>query len=254
MSSDSAQSAQYLINAIKDAIREIQQDGQEHLALTQQPQPPPNPEKTTIELNWIAGHMGSQGNDAADELAKQAAESGSSRTYSLPALLRRPLPISLLATKQHIDKTTRIHTKSWWKRSKRFKRINRVDRSLPSGNYIKATSELNHRQTSILTQLRTGHIPLNEHLHRIGRNDTPYCQNCPRVPENVNHYLLHCTKYNIHRHGLVTALKRNAFNIRQLLSDPVAIRHTLTYVNATGQFSHIYGDITEELLDDNKRP
>ena len=107
---------------------------------------------------------------------------------------------------------------------------------------------------SVLTQLRTGHIPLNEHLHRIKLSETPYCPYCPRTLESINHFLLHCSKYIIHRHTLVSALKRDAFCIPHMLSDPPAIRHTLNYINATGRFSHIYGDITAELMEEIERP
>ena len=204
-----------------------------------------------IALTWVAGHMGSEGNEAADEQAKLAAEFGSSSNDLLPPFLRRKLPDSLSAVKQQIDSDTKKETKSWWKRSKRYGKIRSIDPSLPSSKYIQATSGLNRRQTSILTQLRTGHIPLNGHLFCINRIEVPQCPHCPIAIEDVAHFLFNCNKYMIQRHRLVIAVKWKAFNVKHILTNPAAIRHTLNFVNNTGRLRHIYGDIGAELMDEN---
>jgi hypothetical protein len=195
----------------------------------------------SIMITWVAGHMDSTGKEAADELAKAAVEFGSSDKHFLPKFLRNTLPSSLSATKKHIKHITSNDTKRWWKRSKRYKRIRAIDPTLPSKNFLLATSELSRTQTSLLTQLRTGHAPLNQYLHRINRSDTPYCQHC-----DVPHLLLSCNKYSLHRHKLVTALRRKAHEISHLLSDRKAIYHTLNFLNDTGRFEHLYGDISAQ--------
>ena len=129
--------------------------------------------------------MGSKGNEAADELAKKAAEFGSSNDDLLPQFLRRTLPTSLSAVKQQIGDSAKKETKAWWKRSKHYKRINSIDPSLPSLRFISATKELSRKQTSILTQLRTGHIPLNRHLYWINKSASPNCMHCPNLTEDV---------------------------------------------------------------------
>ena len=210
-------------------------------------------EKLEISLTWIAGHMGSTGNEAADVLAKEAAEHGSSDMYLLPRFLRRELPISLSAIKQQIVNTSKNEIKDWWKRSKRYKKTKSIDPTLPSGGFVKATLELNRKQTSVLTQLRTDHTSLNGHLYRMKKAVTPFCPHCPNITETTNHYLLLCHKYALQRHKLVLAVKRKAFSKRHILSDPAAIRHTLNFINDTGRFKQIYGDLSAEPMEDNKR-
>ena len=71
--------------------------------------------------------MGSVGNEAADKLAKEVAELGLSNLHQLPQVLHEQLPISLLATKQHISKQSNRAKKSWWRGTKRYRHISRVD-------------------------------------------------------------------------------------------------------------------------------
>ena len=166
---------------------------------------------------------------------------------TLPTLLRGNLPSSLSATKQHIKAKTKDETRRWWRRSARYKHTRKIDPSLPSKEFIEATSELSCNQTSLLTQLRTGHIPLNQHLHRIGRSDTPHCQHCPGTIEDVPHLILFCNRHAHHRHKLTTALGRKAHELSHLLANAKAIRHTLNFLSSTRRFEHLYGDISMSL-------
>ena len=145
----------------------------------------------------------------------------------------------------------RQETKAWWKKSKRYKQIKFIDSSFPSSKYIQATSSLNHRQTSILMRPQTGHIPLNGHLFHINKTNSPHCNHCPNVVEDMPHLLFHCNKYVIQRHGLVMTVKRKAFNSNHILTNPAAICHTLNFVNSTRRLRHIYSDISTELMDEN---
>ena len=104
-------------------------------------------------------------------------------------------------------KTTPIDTKIWWKQSKCYKRIEEINPTLPSTSFIKATVGLNRRQPNILTQLRTGHIPLTKHLRRVKWKYCFSCSHCPRTPENINHISSIANKYALHRHKPVTTIK-----------------------------------------------
>ena len=194
------------------------------------------------------------GNETADELAKHAAIHGSSGKNRLPKFLRKELPISLSAIKQRISANTKNETKAWWKRWKRYRRIKSIDPSLPSGKFIKATSGLSRKQTCILTQLRTDHVPLNAHLYRIKKAATPYCPYSPNITETTNHFLFFCHKYARQRHKIILAVKRKAFSKDFILTtDEAAIRHTINYINDTGRFKHALGDIKAELIEGSKR-
>jgi len=104
------------------------------------------------------------------------------------------------------------------------------------------TSSLNRRQISILTQLHTGHAPINKHLHRIRKNDTPYCPQgtCTGITEDIRQLIFTCPSYNHTRYQLTRSVGKKALSSTKLFADEKTIPHTLTYLNKIGRFKHIY--------------
>jgi hypothetical protein len=196
----------------------------------------------------VAGHKDAIGNKRADILAREAVEYGSSPGNNLPVFLQHQLPISISATKQSIGANIKAMTKRWWTKSPRFKKMRLIDPSLPSDKYINITSTLNHRQTSILTQLCTGHAPINKHLHKIQKNDSPNCPHatCNGMTEDVHHLLFTCPQYTHERYLLTRKIGKKALSSATLLADKDTIPHTLEYLNKTGRFRHRYGDIAPD--------
>ena len=113
-----------------------------------------------------------------------------------PLLCEDPLPCSIPALR-HTNLTKLCRKwKRRWRKSPRYRFASHIDTSLPSNTYLKLINDLNRSQSAILTQLRTGHSPLNQHLFRIHHSETPVCQHCRGItPETVIHYLLQCPHY-----------------------------------------------------------
>jgi hypothetical protein len=80
----------------------------------------------------------------------------------------------------------------------------------------------------------------------------PYCPHCPHILEDTNHFLFHCHKYIVQWQKLVTALKRKAFSSCHILTNPITIWHTINYINDSGCFLQIFGNITAEIMEDKK--
>jgi hypothetical protein len=191
-----------------------------------------------IQLHWTPAHMGFGPNERADEEAKAAAQGNSSRPEDLPAYLRRkPLPISISALRQENLAALRKRWKRRWKLSPRYHRLKEIDKDLPSPKFLRLVNDLDRHQSSLIAQLRTGHIPLNQHLFRIRRSETPTCPHCKGITvESVRHYLLICPHYQHERHILRQKLKRKADSIPFLLTKPEAIKPLLGYIHATKRF------------------
>ena len=128
-----------------------------------------------ITFTWVPGHKGSRGNKEADRVAKEAAEFEPDHRDRLPTYLHQTLPASVSAVQQMINNETKQRMRLWWRESPRYARLKDIDPSLPSKKFAEITSTLTHRQISLLTQLRTGHAPTFDHLHRIGCSNTPIC-------------------------------------------------------------------------------
>jgi len=184
-------------------------------------------------IHWTPGHSDFHPNDRADELAKEAANGRSSPPASLPPILRKPLPTSITAARQTHLTRIRKRWKRRWKLSPRYAYTSRIDKSLPSNKYLKLVDNLNRQQSAILTQLRTGHAPLNYHLNRIKRSPSPNCPHCPNTPETIQHFLLICPHYARARYYLRRKVGTKSDFIHTLLSSPDTITPLLSFVNAT---------------------
>ncbi|KDQ22207.1 hypothetical protein PLEOSDRAFT_1024267, partial [Pleurotus ostreatus PC15] len=89
-----------------------------------------------------------------------------------------------------------------WKLSERYGRMVELGLGRTSTGHKKAVASMTRRQASIITQLLTGHAPLNKHLHKIGAVPSPMCSACSLYEETVTHYLAKCTAHRVAREAL----------------------------------------------------
>ena len=118
--------------------------------------------------------------------------------------------------------------------------------STPLSKFRKTTDQLSRRQAALLIQLRTGHIPLHKHLHRIGKVKSPRCPACISDDESVHNYLLMCPAYAIQRRRTERALRRSTRSINTLLSNPKAFPHIFKFVSDTRRFQTTFWDPQSE--------
>ena len=114
-------------------------------------------------------------------------------------------------------------------------KMRQVDSALPSSRFTKLVAPLARRNTSLLIQLRTGHVPLNYHLHTIGRADTQRCPECGAAKETVPHFILQCPKYSLQRRAYFGPLGRNGLRLDYLLITKEGVERLFKFINATRQ-------------------
>lgn len=158
-----------------------------------------------LEMWWVPGHEGLEDNERADAEAKSAAGGNGDPPNALPEVLRRAQHRDLLRAANRLD------------------RIRRIDLKAPASN-----------------QLRTGHAPLNHHLHRIGAWGTPFCEHCVGKRETVFHFLMSCSAYHGPRMQLRDKVPQELFTFANLLSHKECVGLTLKFVGQTGRLSHIF--------------
>jgi ribonuclease HI len=194
-------------------------------------------------IRWTPGHAGLPGNERADELAKEAAQGNATEDRRLPAELRKPAPYSRAAILRTYNTKLQRRANKLWLASRRAIRLKDVDPGFDSRKFMKVIAALPKKHTAILIQLRTGHIGLNAHLHRIKRSDTPLCPCCRRHNETVTHYLLHCPAHHEARTAFTDRVGPDARNIKKILSKPEFVPYLFRYVAATERFRKVFGDI-----------
>ena len=132
--------------------------------------------------------------------------------------------------------------------------MDKIDAKLPSPSLLAATNHLSRAETSVLMQLRTGHIPLNAFLHRISQADSPTHPTCQHTDETIHHYLFDCPGHTQARHSLGRAMGQNSKSIQHLLGNWQSYKSVLKYVRTTGRFKNIYGDLPTRPAPDGAPP
>jgi len=145
-------------------------------------------------------------------------------------LCRGELPTSQSATRQIHMKKVNIKSRICFESSPRCQCLHYIDPSMPSSKFRLDMMDVEHWHTSMLVQLRTGHIPLQKHLYRIECVDSLTCPAFQSAEETVHHYLMTCPAYNGHRIWLESWLGRVAKSIRVLLANPKVFPHLFRYI------------------------
>ncbi len=138
-----------------------------------------------VKLEWIKAHVGHYGNERADECAKN----GAKKTLKI----RRQFIVNV--PKAEIRTRTKELVNSWskdfWERkegmkhSKEFIRVHDVLRT-------KELLSLSRKQTSVLTEIFTGHGPVRYMLAKKGLSDTTTCRFCETSTETMKHLVCEC--------------------------------------------------------------
>jgi ribonuclease HI len=156
-------------------------------------------QETEVTLLWLPGHVGIQGNEVADRLAKLASSS------------HTPMFLDVYKTQTDINKyIAEIIEKEWQSNynnspaGKHYKQLEPI-----VSNKIKFTSSNRHKETTI-TRLRLGKCRLNYYLHKINKHPTGLCDFCNQ-PETIQHFILECPHYNILRSAAISDI-RDAFS------------------------------------------
>lgn len=136
--------------------------------------------RVRVTLQWIPAHTGVPGNERADELAKRGA--------NLP---QPETPVAYSTCCQMIRSNLREDWLNKWATGKTGRPMyGHMTRPQPNDTINK----LKRRDQSTIFQLRTQHLPLNQHLNRIGVKQTAACPLCDHQSETVEHLLFNCRK------------------------------------------------------------
>ena len=159
-----------------------------------------------LALQWIPGHSNIKGNDVADAIAQSS--------HRLPKVQTKPLELPEIET--IVKSTLRAHYSEIWKIKAQSTQYGSVYSSFTHNNPLTR----NRKLEKVLTRLRSGHIGLRQHLHRLHMADSKYCRHCPQEAETTEHYLIYCPFYHKERLDLRESLAKlsiHTFDLKTIL-------------------------------------
>jgi ribonuclease HI len=175
-----------------------------------------------VELCWIPGHTGIQGNELADEAAKSAVRQRVVRTQEIP----------VSDVKAYIKKIAYDKWKQEWKNTT----VADVKLKEVVPEIVAAPVDLGlvRRDAVKITRLRIGHTRLTHSYHLI-REDVPMCVEC-EVVCSIRHILMECGNLAMLRLGHYDPAE---VTLHELLSTREYVLKVMQFLKDAELYSHI---------------
>lgn len=188
-----------------------------------------------VMIRWCPGHEGIKGNKIVDKLAKATAKRNLSDTTRQPP--------GIAAFQAAIKE---------WVRASTIKTTNdsskRLGHEYQTPAHIKHLKKIKKHSIAAITQLCSGHAPLNHHLHKYQQKANPACE-CETGVKTVDHFLFICPRYDHQRVDLLKALKAVKIKpSKSIWTQPKAYAATAEYCEDTWRFKDhwVWASIAEE--------
>jgi len=111
-----------------------------------------------------------------------------------PSIAHKKLLISVKARRKLLLKGINSEWRLQWEKSPRHTKYDALRDSFPFSDHQEIANRLTRAQYSILTQTKSGHIPLNIRLAHMKKIASSQCEKCwtrddNEIPETICHFL-----------------------------------------------------------------
>ena len=155
--------------------------------------------ENTLHVHWIPGHKDFEGNEKADNLAKEAAKGMVDKKVDF---------YEGVAEKKEIIQIMRSSIKDKWQRMvDNSKTTDKIHETITQVGTAFVVKNEERRVTRVINQLISGNAYLNYMVSKIDTSKSELCDSC-KTRETINHYLYDCERYNRERIELEKDLER----------------------------------------------
>ncbi|MBW0494853.1 hypothetical protein O181_034568 [Austropuccinia psidii MF-1] len=193
---------------------------------------------TALPKKKSPGHPGIQQNKEVDELVKEAANTGTTSTYTL-----HHISISKLKQVTKQNSSTPPNLSDTERARIKFK--------TPPKLIIQPLDQLEKGLAATIHQLCSNHAPLNEYLHRIKQVDSPLCLHCNTL-KITPHYILFCKRFQNQRREFKKKITKHRLRLNpnsytSILDFPTVFPFLASYIISTARFQYIRNYIPPNL-------
>jgi ribonuclease HI len=139
-------------------------------------------ESNSVNLLWVPGHSGVNGNENADKLARE----GSSEIPVAPIPV---IPLSKSWFKSNLTKWCSITHSFLWKRVQTCKQAKQIIVEPLCNSETKRLRSLKKSELRCLVGVLTGHFYFNKHLNNMGLAPNPICERCGEYEDTAFHLI-----------------------------------------------------------------
>ncbi|GAB0100821.1 hypothetical protein DMENIID0001_169150 [Sergentomyia squamirostris] len=162
-----------------------------------------------VTFMWIPAHVGIEGNERADVLAKRAAALE-------PNMGVRGRTDDWFA---ELESRMRIEWQLYWEMDDRGRWCHSILPDIGRRPWFYRFHKLNRRIIVTVSRIISNHFALRAHLFRINLAESPYCEVC-QCHEDVDHVIFRCPRYMAGRLELLHACSMLGFGagVREIIA------------------------------------
>lgn len=152
-----------------------------------------NRQGKNVIFMWVPAHLGIQGNEKADKVAKEA-------------IKKEDVEVNIKLSKSEgkgiVWRSVNQQWQQSWDNATKGRHLYEIQRKVG----ISRSRGANRKEQVIISRLRIGHSNLNSTLLIIGKHPTGMCEQCQEA-ETVEHVLKTCRTFNQERQEMITQLQ-----------------------------------------------